>query len=48
MKSQVKDTDKLAEKISDEEKELILEYLDEAEEWMDESDEHTKEEYEEK
>merc|ERR1712146_687519 len=50
MKSQVKDTEKLAEKISEEEKELVLKYLDEAEEWMMEQDEHsvTKEEYEDK
>merc|ERR1719439_144082 len=50
MKSQVRDTDKLAEKISEEEKELVLKHLDEAEEWMMEQDEHTvtKDEYEEK
>jgi len=34
MKSQVKDSDKLADKISEDEKDLILQYLDDAEEWM--------------
>jgi len=34
MKSQVTDSEKLAEKISEEEKELVLKHLDEAEEWM--------------
>jgi heat shock protein 5 len=50
MKSQVKDTEKLADKISDEEKELVLQYLDEAEEWMMEQDDRstTKDDYEDK
>jgi molecular chaperone DnaK (HSP70) len=50
MKGQVKDSEKLADKISTEEKELILKYLDDAEEWMMEQDDHsaTKEDFEEK
>jgi len=50
MRGQVNDSDKLSEKISAEEKELIIQYLDDAEEWMMEQDEHlaTREGYEEK
>ena len=50
MKSQVEDTEKLAEKISNEEKELILEHLDEVEEWLEDQvyEEMTKEDYEDK
>merc|ERR1712146_703598 len=50
MKSQVKDTEKLADKISEDEKELVLQYLDEAEDWMMEQDDNstTKDDYEDK